>query len=102
MNGTVFDTETATCIGEIGSRVGISRGDFTYWDAVLYRGRSGSFFMEGHGGSHSPFARPYGQNGWSGSEGIVPLAPEEALAHAEAHLEVEDLLEHFSELLDDA
>lgn len=102
VNGTLFDTEKATPLGEIGSGAGIYHGDFNRWEAILYRGRNGTFFMEGEGGPRSPFRRPLGDKGWSGSEGILPLAPEEALAHAEEHLSMDVLLEHFADLLDEA
>ena len=83
VNGMLYDTETATYVGKIGSDDGFYPGDFKFWEAHLYRTPNGRFFMEGKGGPRSPFAESYGENGWAASRGIRALSTEDALGYAQ-------------------
>lgn len=102
INGKVYNTETATHIGRIGSDSGYLASDFRCWTAELYKTRKGAFFMHGDGGPRSPFAVSHGQGGWSGSEGVRELTPDTALRYAEASLSGEVILQHFAKHLDEA
>jgi hypothetical protein len=102
VNGKLYDTRTATWIADIGSAPGTSIDEFRYWEAELFVSANGNFFMCGSGNARSPFAREYGQNGWTGSEGIVALKPAEALAYAENVAGTDTLLEHFGKLIHEA
>ena len=102
IDGKVYNTETASYIGPIGSGAGFSFPDFGYWTADLYRTPKGNFFMVGEGGARSPFAVAYGQNGWSASEGLRALTPQEALGYAEAHISEDVIFEFFGDHLEEA
>ena len=105
LNGKRYDTAAAVLIGTADN---LHRGvdsvtDFAYWEASLYRTkRSGAFFLAGHGGPMSRFSQSCGQNSWSGGEDLIPMSREEALEWAEAHLDPEEIEEHFEELIEDA
>ena len=100
IRGQRFDTEKATLIGH--SWHGY-RGDFSRWEASLYRTpRSKHFFLAGEGGPMSRWARSTGNNGWSGGEGIIPLDDADALDWAEAHLTAAEVEAGFAEVIEDA
>ena len=92
--GRMYNTETAIKIGEVGSSIRDS-GDFGYWTGTLYKTRRGAFFVAGHGGARSMFARSEGNGWWSGGSGIRLLDSHEALAMAEANLDAPTIAEHF-------
>jgi len=50
----------------------------------------------------SLFAHARDDGSTSGSEGIVPLSDDEALAMAERHLDVDEVAEHFADQIEDA
>jgi hypothetical protein len=102
INGKRFDTEKAILIGEGSHGYG---GDFSAWHASLYRTpRSGAYFLAGHGGPMTRWARSLGDNnnGRTGGSGIIPLDREEALEWAEAHLTAEQVEGAFGDLIEDA
>jgi hypothetical protein len=82
INGRVYDTDTATRIGNNESSCG--RSDFQYEDTDLWRTKKGAFFVAGEGGPLSRWARPSGSNGTFGGSGIEALTTVEALEWAEA------------------
>lgn len=93
IRGRLYDTETAK---ELGSRFGGSEynNDFEHFSEVLYRKRTGEYFLYGHGGPKSPYAEHRGKNiGWG--EKIVPLTPDAAAKWAEEHLDPEVLKQEF-------
>ncbi len=104
INGKRFDTENAIEIGRSSySRDGI--GDFKWWSATLYKTpRAGRFFLAGEGGPMTRWARSAGEGSWTSSagEGIVEMAPEDALAWAEQQLDPETIEEHFADAIEDA
>ena len=77
IGGLKYDTETATEIS--GHGYGFP-SDHKYWDAGLYRTKSGRWFLAGHGNGMSRFSQPVegNQNCWTGGSGIIPLTPDEA------------------------
>lgn len=83
INGAVCDTETATKLGEASH---LTPHDFTYWREVLYRTKSGRYFLYGEGGPASRYAEAIAQNEWQGGEKILRLSREAAEDWAEEHL----------------
>ena len=104
INGLTYDTETAT---EVSSHSKGFAGDHNYWEAGLYRTKSGRWFIEGHGGPASRFSQPVrgNQNCWSGGSGIIPLTPDQArtmLEDAGTEHANEMLERYFADQLQDA
>lgn len=84
INGKKYDTETAK---ELGRRFsGESYRDFSHIEEILYRKRTGEFFLYGSGGPASRYAISTGQNSWSGGSKIIPLSTQEARDWAEQYL----------------
>lgn len=88
INGKRYDTLTAQMCGEWWTD-GIGKNDFNYRHEMLYKKRTGEFFLfgEGHGmtrwASHSG-----GMSGWG--EDILLQSTEQAKAWAEEHLTVDE------------
>lgn len=105
INGVRYDTEKAVLVGEADNlhRGVSSSSDFAYWEAALYRTqRSGRYFLAGKGGPMSRFSQSVGQNSWGGGSDLIPMSKEEALAWAEQHLDVDEIEEHFADVIEDA
>ncbi|MGO9771680.1 hypothetical protein [Rhodoblastus sp.] len=103
INGLRYDTDKAIKIGEGGSDGYASSTDFHYWSAGLYRTpRSGRYFLAGHGGPMTRWAKAVGNNGSTGSSGIVPMSLEEAREWAERYLAVEEVETGFADAIEDA
>lgn len=101
ITGKRYDTETAICIGTASQDQ--SRSDFSYWEAGLYvTPRSKAYFLAGEGGPMTRFARSLGNRGQQYGENIFPMTPAEALEWAEQHLTVDEVEEHFGDMIEDA
>lgn len=94
IEGKKYNTETAEALGEGGSRPGISRGDFQWYEETLYRTKKGSFFLAGRGGAMTHYSRAIG-GGSSGGSGIQPLSVDGAREWAEHHLDTDEYEEIF-------
>ena len=99
INGKVYDTDTAAKVGE---------WDNGKWDdklyiceEVLYRKRTGEFFLYGYGGPGSKYAVSIGNSNWSGGEKIIPLTYEAAQKWAEEHLDGDKYETIFGEVIED-
>lgn len=101
IDGKVYDTETATEIGKIGS-ITDDIGNFKFWAATLYVTRKGRFFMEGEGGPQSPFAESLGGRAYASGSGLRALEPQEALAMASYTLSTGTIERHFGDLIEEA
>lgn len=99
INGKVYDTNTAECVGEWSN--GRYTNDFSYCSEDLYRKKTGEFFLHGDGGAMSKYAKSIGDNSWSGSEIIIPLSFESAREWAEEHLTGEKYEAIFGEIVED-
>ena len=86
INGKVYDTSTASCVGtwEVNADDRLN-----HCAESLYRKRTGEFFLHGEGGSRSKYARSLGNDRWGGGEQIIPLTYEAAVRWAETHLTAE-------------
>lgn len=82
ISGRVYNTDTATEICEL--PCSHYCGDFAYHSTRLYRTKNGNYFLAGRGGPMSMWARPVGNNGTGGGEGIRPLDADEAMWYAES------------------
>lgn len=88
INGRLYDTDTARCIGS--DSYGDGTSDFHHYSEELYVKRTGEFFLYGEGGPLSRYSRSTGNNLWSGGEKIIPLNLEAARQWAEEHLDADD------------
>lgn len=94
INGKMYNTETAKLIGEWGN--GYNRIDFHWTEEDLYKKKNGEYFLHGAGGAMSKYQEPCG-NGWSGSDKIIKMTPDEARKWAEEHLTADQYIEEFGE-----
>ena len=99
VEGKRYDTETATLIGEYGYG---SHGDFERIHEELYRTKTGNYFVAGTGGPKTRYSVQVEQNCWSGSSDIYPLAKDEALEWAQAHLDAQEIEDEFAPMIADA
>jgi len=103
INGLRYDTEKAVLIGEASTPFTRLSGDFTHWEAGLYRTpRSGRYFLAGRGGPMTRFAHSAGQNETRGGSRIFPMDDAEALAWAEEYLTTDEIERGFAAKLEDA
>jgi hypothetical protein len=103
INGLRYDTDKAIKIGEGGSDGYTSSSDFSYWRASLYRTpRANRYFLAGHGGPMTRWAKAVGNNGRTGSSGIAPMSLDEAREWAERYLTVDEVETGFAETIADA
>ncbi len=104
INGKRYDTDTAIFIDEATNlgRGSDSMKDLRYWDAALYKTKSGNFFLAGEGGAMSMFYKPVGGRARSGGSGIIPMSKVEALEWAEKHLHANVVEKHFGDMIQDA
>ena len=93
INGKIYNTETATRIGNFSSDCG--PGDFRYQSTDLYRTKKGAFFIAGEGGALSRWSVSCG-NGQRGGSGIEALTSEEALQWCEfSRIDADVINQHF-------
>ena len=88
IDGALYNTDTAQPLGTGGS--GGSSRDFQWYEEVLYRTKSGKFFLYGEGGPMTKYAESCGQNQWSGGSHIEPLSLMSAMRWAEEHLTADE------------
>ena len=94
IEGKRYDTEKAKLVGEWDNSIYDS--DFNMVEEVLYRKRTGEFFLHGMGGARTRYAEACGQNAWRGGERIMPMSYEEAQRWAEEHLDADVVEEYFA------
>jgi hypothetical protein len=104
INGFRYDTAKAIKIGQGGSDGYTSSSDFSYWSATLYRTpRAGRYFLAGAGGPMTRWAKSVENGrGHIGSEGIIPLEPQEAREWAERYLTTDEVEKGFAGMIEDA
>ena len=96
INGRKYNTETATKVAEWSNDYGPN--DFRYCIEVLYRKRTGEYFVHGEGGAMSCYAKAAYGGGYFGGESIVPLTSDEAREWGERHMDVDDYEAEFGEV----
>ena len=98
INRRKYDTSTAEYLG---SYQYSAPGDFHYTYEGLYRTKAGEFFLHAEGGPASKYAKPAGQNWYSGDETIIPLSISKAQEWAEGNLSSDDYEKIFGEVKED-
>lgn len=103
INGVRYDTEKSHCVGEGSQGNYPGDGDFSSWDAALWKTpRSGRFFLAGRGGPMTIFAYHNSDGSRSGGRRILPMTKDEALAWAEQNLTVDEIEDAFGDSIEDA
>lgn len=95
----IYDTETAKKIGDFHNM--IDRSNFKHCEEELYVTEKGNYFLYGTGGPLSKYSVPTG-NGKSGSSDIEALTEEEAIDWCERTDNVDTILEHFPDAVEEA
>lgn len=94
INNKRYDTDTARFVAEWrNTRCSVT--DFEYSEEQLYCKRTGEYFLYGHGGPRTRYAKAVGQNCWGSGEDIIPLTQEEARQWAETCLDPDDYDKEF-------
>lgn len=94
INGKKYDTETATKVCDYEYS---HCGDFNWCYEVLYKKKTGEFFIYGKGGPLSSYSRTEGGTSYGSSE-ITPITLNEAKKFAEENASVEIYEEYFGEV----
>lgn len=94
INGKMYNTETAHQVDMWSN--GVACRDFRQCCEMLYRKKTGEFFIHGWGGPMSKYAESQG-NEISGSEKIIPITEAEAKAWLEEKGTTEAYIETFGE-----
>lgn len=95
INSKLYNTETATKIGEWDN--GYYPNDFNFEYEILYKKKTGEYFLYGHGGPLSRKYRISVSGGWQGGRDIIPMSIEEAKEWAENHLDADEYIAIFGE-----
>lgn len=98
INGKMYNTETAKCVGAWHN--GHYTTDIYYVSEDLYQKNNGEFFLYGEGGPMSRYSKRSGEN-WGGGEDIIPLSYKEAQEWAEKRLDADDYEKIFGEIPED-
>lgn len=99
INGKVYDTSTAQKLASAGNS-NCSDGMARYSE-VLYRKRTGEYFLHGSGGAMTKYATSLGGGSWGSGESIIPLSYAEATEWAETHLDGDKYEEIFGQVVED-
>ncbi len=95
INGKLYNTQTANGLASWDNHC--QPGNFNYVEEILYRKRSGEFFLYAYGGAMSIYAERF-ENGSCGSSHIIPLTEAEAREWAESHVTGDKYMEIFGEV----
>ena len=95
INGRLYDTDTARNIGSWSNNLGA--GDFKSCTEVLYRKKTGEYFLFGCGGAMTSYARAAEDGGVTGGSAIFPFSERQAKNWAKAHLSTGEYLNLFDD-----
>lgn len=102
IQGKRYDTDKAVIIGE-GGVGSISSGDFSYWEAGLYRTPiSRQYFLAGEGGPMTRFGQTFSDGMRGYGKKLIPLTREQALEWAQQYLGPDEIEAEFGDLIEDA
>lgn len=97
ISGRKYNTETATAVGEWGN--GLERTNSDYCIEILYKKKTGEYFLYGRGGATSKYREAdLRWKNWTWGEKIEPFSEEEAKKWAEEHLSAKKYEEIFGEV----
>lgn len=99
LNGKVYDTDTARCVGAWSSSD--DPRAFQYVEETLFRKKNGEFFLHGFGGPASVYRVATSENSWQSGERIIPLAYDQAAQWAENHITAEQYEAAFGPIQED-
>ena len=95
IKNTLCNTETAKLLGSFEN--GERPGDIGYIREVLYRTKSGAYFLHAEGGAGTRYAQQTEPNHWRSGERITLLDLESAQKWAEEHLDGDEYIKAFGE-----
>lgn len=87
LKGKLYDTDTAQKLASWENTQDC--GSFNHFSEVLYRKRTGEYFLHGAGGARTQYARQLEDNMWGYGEAIVPLSVGAAQEWAEEHMDAD-------------
>ena len=96
INKKMYDTETAECVEEFENTP--YKGNAHYYKELLYRKKTGEFFLYGHGNARTKYAAVTIGGMYSPDEKIIPLSEEEAKNWMEQYGNVDTYIELFGEV----
>lgn len=96
IGGKKYDTETAKEVGKYWN--GLSYSDFGHVEEILYKKKTGEFFLHGMGGANTKYSQSCGQNCWCDGSAIIPMTESEARKWAEEHLDCDEYEAIFGEV----
>ena len=91
----MYNTETAKALGAAYSNAPVN--GFEYWEEMLYKKKTGEYFLYGYGGPMSRYAEYADINNWSSGDKFTPLTETGAMKWAERYLSAEEYCEIFGE-----
>jgi len=94
IRGLLYNTDTAALVGKWDN--GYLPTDRTYYEEVLYKKKTGEYFIHGEGGALSKYAKWSGNSGGGGEE-IRPYTLDEAKAWSEEHLTGDHYIKEFGD-----
>ena len=91
----MYDTETAEKIEEWDNGL---YGDFRTCEEILYKKKTGEYFINGSGGALSKYSIACGNNGCCGSSDIIPLTKDDAKIWMETKGNPDNYIKEFGEI----
>ena len=92
----MYDTETAEEIDWCENMT--NPGNYSYCKEILYRKKTGEFFLHGKGNAASMYAEVQADRMRSPGEKIVPLAIKEAMVWVENYSDADTYIDLFGEV----
>ena len=96
INKKMYDTDTAECVEEFENTP--YKSNFHYYKKMLYRKKTGEFFLYGYGNGATSYRTEYIGGTCSSGEKIIPLTEEDAKEWVEAYGCVSTYIELFGEV----
>jgi hypothetical protein len=95
VNGRKYDTDTATMVASWDN--GLNYSDFRSLKEILYRKKTGEYFLHGKGGAMTQYSESDG-NCSRGSQDLIPLDIDEAKKWSAEKMSVDDYESNFGEV----
>ena len=94
INGKMYNTETAE---KLTSWEHSYRSQVDWYEEMLYKKKTGEYFLYGNGNAGSKYARETSQNCYSPDETIIPITESTARRLVERNASVEEYIRIFGE-----
>ena len=95
INGKLYNTQTAKALASRDNHC--QPGSFDYVEEILYRKKTGEFFMRGSGGARTIYSEHF-EGGSRGSSRIVPLTDAKARKWVETYADADKYTEIFGDV----